>query len=376
MPILSDHKRSSRAEPTAASSREGGFSLVELLVAMLITLIVSGAIYGLLASGQNAFRKEPLLTERQQNIRAAMDVIQADVATAGSGLGIPGYFVQAFARTNADATLLDGHGPNGADQLQMITYDGSCPTVPMSPPPLGAPPGWEYTAMLFPTCYTLPALMGVVNTSSWYIGKAQFAGGATGATANHVEFVAGEQPPAPFPMTSPATCGGTCPPAAGGAVTDQFVPVQVVRYEIANDTDGMTSLWRSTTGGFQILAGGPGGGYKAAPDPLGNWRLVARGIEDLQVTYTMAGPAGGPTVAGSPDLITGAPPTVYDHFVRSVRVVLSARSERAREAGTGTIPSPGSEVAFRGALTSVTTPRAVLVALKDAAGVPAGLLYR
>jgi len=37
---------------------EDGFSLVELMVAMTVTLIVSAAIYGLLTSGSNAFRRE------------------------------------------------------------------------------------------------------------------------------------------------------------------------------------------------------------------------------------------------------------------------------------------------------------------------------
>ena len=65
---------------------ESGFSLIELLVAMVITLIVSGAIFGLMTAGQNAFRREPELAERQQNIRLAMDLITRDIANAGSGL--------------------------------------------------------------------------------------------------------------------------------------------------------------------------------------------------------------------------------------------------------------------------------------------------
>ena len=65
-------------------SKERGFSLVELMVAMTVTLIVSGAIYGLLTSGSNAFRREPELADRQQNIRVAMDLISRDVYNAGA----------------------------------------------------------------------------------------------------------------------------------------------------------------------------------------------------------------------------------------------------------------------------------------------------
>jgi len=63
-----------------------GFSLVELMVAMTVTLIVSGAMYGRLTSGSNAFRREPEIADRQQNIRAAMDLIARDVFSAGAAL--------------------------------------------------------------------------------------------------------------------------------------------------------------------------------------------------------------------------------------------------------------------------------------------------
>ena len=48
---------------------QGGFSMVELMIAMTCTLIISGAIFQLVGAGQNAFRKEPSMSERQQNIR-------------------------------------------------------------------------------------------------------------------------------------------------------------------------------------------------------------------------------------------------------------------------------------------------------------------
>ncbi len=68
------------------NSRQSGFSLVELLVAVTVTMIVSGAVYGLLASGQGAFRKEPALSDRQANIRSAMDQIARDLSGAGAGM--------------------------------------------------------------------------------------------------------------------------------------------------------------------------------------------------------------------------------------------------------------------------------------------------
>ncbi|HXK08003.1 MAG TPA: prepilin-type N-terminal cleavage/methylation domain-containing protein, partial [Vicinamibacteria bacterium] len=77
---------------------ERGFTLVELLVAITITLVVSASIYGLLSAGQNAFRREPSLADRQQNIRIAMDSIARDIDNAGIGMPLVS---QVFTHTDA-----------------------------------------------------------------------------------------------------------------------------------------------------------------------------------------------------------------------------------------------------------------------------------
>ena len=77
---------------------ETGFSLIELMVAMLITLIVSGAIFGLLSSGHSAFRREPELSDRQQSIRLAMDVISRDVVNA-----VPAIIKEGVSDAEAEA---------------------------------------------------------------------------------------------------------------------------------------------------------------------------------------------------------------------------------------------------------------------------------
>ena len=91
--------------------KEDGFSLVELLVALTVTLIVSGAIYGLLTSGSAAFRREPELADRQQNIRVAMDVLARDVFNAGAALP---RFSQVFTLTDSvGGSCTGGQGLNG-----------------------------------------------------------------------------------------------------------------------------------------------------------------------------------------------------------------------------------------------------------------------
>ena len=70
---------------TAPTRDQAGFSLIELMVAMVVTLIVTGAIYGLLAGGQSAFRREPQLADRQQNTRRGHVHDRAGHRSGGSG---------------------------------------------------------------------------------------------------------------------------------------------------------------------------------------------------------------------------------------------------------------------------------------------------
>jgi type II secretory pathway pseudopilin PulG len=66
----------------------GGFSLVELVVALAICLVVSGAMLALLAGNQSALRLEPEAADTQQRLRVAAETLQRDLSRAGSGLAV------------------------------------------------------------------------------------------------------------------------------------------------------------------------------------------------------------------------------------------------------------------------------------------------
>src|SRR5258707_12019169 len=119
------------------SESAGGFSLIELLVVMLITFFVSGAIYALIASGQNSFRREPEMADRQQNIRIAMALIELDIESAGAGLPLS---------TQVFSPALNGVGPEGTigtpgqaarngdpsintDALEIVSTEDTCPAL-------------------------------------------------------------------------------------------------------------------------------------------------------------------------------------------------------------------------------------------------------
>ena len=64
------------------SSRKG-FTLIELLIAMAITGIVAGAIFTAFQSQQKSYLVQDQVTEMQQNLRAAMDIMVREIRMAG-----------------------------------------------------------------------------------------------------------------------------------------------------------------------------------------------------------------------------------------------------------------------------------------------------
>ena len=60
-----------------------GFTLVEFLVAMVISLIVMSSIYSVYRSQQKSYVAQEQITVMQQNLRAGMTMITRDIRTAG-----------------------------------------------------------------------------------------------------------------------------------------------------------------------------------------------------------------------------------------------------------------------------------------------------
>ena len=218
--------------------REPGFSLIELMVAMTVTLIITGAVFKLVTAGQTAFRREPALADRQQNIRVAIDLISQDLYRAGSGL-------PEFAQALTDG--LDGVGPAGsggadADELEIFAAE-ECPALQVC-----KVSGTSMTTFAtLSACYKLPALVLLANDTEWHPYWAELPGGGAssscsgggGGSNGHVVF-----PPGHSDYNNP---GGpnhvfTNPP--------QWMLVgEVIRYRVNIDTDGTPNLERSAFGG-------------------------------------------------------------------------------------------------------------------------------
>jgi prepilin-type N-terminal cleavage/methylation domain-containing protein len=347
---------------------QSGFSLVELMVAMTVTLIVSAAIYGLLASGSNAFRREPEVADRQQNIRVAMDLISRDVFNAGAalppfaqvftvadpagggctgalgvnGCGEPGTLGAAAAAARAPGD--SGDPSTDSDVLELVSTAENCPVRTVCSGTAGSA-GVFVTREPMGDCVMASGLAVVTNNAAFAVQPAFAATGApqtcTGIGANgNVTLGSVVAPWAPV-VAIPAN------------PTPFLYGARVVRYRIApstDPTDPAPALWRSSSGryasdGTVVLEPDQAG----FPDLGSPWELVARGIEDLQIEYR----AGDGLWRNLP------PQSVVDDWttlVREVRITLSARVSAVNLQGETT--AQGGPDAIRGQLTTVVAPRA------------------
>jgi prepilin-type N-terminal cleavage/methylation domain-containing protein len=63
-----------------------GFTIVELLVAMSITLLVAAATLSLIGPAHDAFQVQPETADLQQRVRVGIDTLQRDLLMAGAGM--------------------------------------------------------------------------------------------------------------------------------------------------------------------------------------------------------------------------------------------------------------------------------------------------
>ena len=66
--------------------RSAGFSLVETLVALVLTLMVTGTAMALVMPASRVSQTQPEVMDVQQRARVAAESIARDVASAGAGI--------------------------------------------------------------------------------------------------------------------------------------------------------------------------------------------------------------------------------------------------------------------------------------------------
>ena len=346
---------------------QSGFSLIELMVALTVTLVVSGAIYGLLSGGQSAFRREPELTDRQQNARVALNLIMRDIANAGSGMPT---FIQTFTQnlnncTNSTTCPADtGYitrpdvPAEVPDELEMLTNSGTkenepaChtagqgnSTVVTTVRNTGTSVNDNQIVLLFTTSGQW-TIRNVTNTQ----GTSSGAQNCDPGNQAHTNLIFGPG----NDNTGLNRPSGVCTPNGFGTVTSTPCEVSqvsfatLVRYRIRVDASGVPVLQRWSSDDSSLINAG-----------VLNYQTIARGIEDLEVQYTKAS-TPNTWVDGAPQVVNND----YTTLINQVRVTLIARAEGRKLQGQKTSASGRTNV--RGTLTSVGTPRATLVNLNSA----------
>lgn len=100
---------------------EGGFTLVEIMLAMVISVIVVAAIYAAYISQQRSSTAQEQVAEMQQNLRAALELMSREIKMAGydpDGLG-----AKITTATSQELTFRkDNEATGGLNELKEIEY--------------------------------------------------------------------------------------------------------------------------------------------------------------------------------------------------------------------------------------------------------------
>jgi hypothetical protein len=352
-------------------------------------MVIAGGIYGMMAVGQNAFKREPDLVDRQDNIRIALNLIERDLAVAGMDMGA---WMQVFANPGTTTVVTDGdsavvgpgstgttngyasnghyvtdttapNDPNKPDSLEFLAHTSLCPDVAVSCTGSGGN-ACHTGAVLrlvapLPACYPQDGLVYVL----WDSGGGKWGVNHQNTGNNGVNFPPGQADPMECNRanTDNNICHGSSDldsgqPAPWNGNPQKIMAMAQIRYEIANDTDGVPSLFRSEVGGKAA----DGSGNRIAP-PGGSWQLVARGIEDMQVVYFTQNLAGTLTPKNTPSAVVKDD---YTTIVKQVRITLGARTLTALplQGQVAAANAANTAKAIRGQLTRVVTIPAALQA--------------
>jgi len=113
-------------------SNQRGFTLIELMVALVLSFILIGAIYRGFTSQQKAYTVQDQVAEAQQNARMAMNILLRDIRMAGYGMPDGGIKIKKTTYSNAIKIVKNGKY-GGVDQpFDSITLVGA----------FGAPSGY------------------------------------------------------------------------------------------------------------------------------------------------------------------------------------------------------------------------------------------
>jgi prepilin-type N-terminal cleavage/methylation domain-containing protein len=109
--------------------RQTGFSLIELLVAITLTLVVMAAIMSAFADASHATEAVTLMADTQQNLRAGLNYMIRDITQAGNGIP-PGGITIPNSGGSSPTSSVTRPGPFTAPATSFGTFPTSWTVLP------------------------------------------------------------------------------------------------------------------------------------------------------------------------------------------------------------------------------------------------------
>jgi prepilin-type N-terminal cleavage/methylation domain-containing protein len=101
--------RTMKEEQGLGSNRKG-FTLIELMVALVLSFILVGAVYRTFTVQQKSYTIQDQIAETQQNARMAMNILLRDIRMAGYGMPDGGITIGSPAKTYSNAIQITEDG--------------------------------------------------------------------------------------------------------------------------------------------------------------------------------------------------------------------------------------------------------------------------
>jgi type IV pilus assembly protein PilW len=317
--------------------QQGGWTLIELMVGVLVTAIVVAAGYAVLASSAKSVTANQQTVETQQNVRMAMDLLSQDIRQAGFGMigqvgncaigGIPSAIVPA---DNNPA------GPDrGPDRISLVVPVGN-------PVGTAADPAWildadtssGFSSIALPSAEVVTNMQTAVGNN--LANQTISIGGAVTAT-----------------VTTAAGSSLTLAPVPAPVSMRRNSPVyvlQCVTYQIIAPPDPTNLCEGRAPCLVRGVAGSAVAGLLDCTTAGSTCRVVADEIEDLQFAYACDGCVaainngtpdniidnqGGTAGFDEADFITDSPWSVSPMTADKIRLVQVTVVGRQRTADQG-----------------------------------------
>ncbi len=314
-------------------ANSAGFTLVEMLITVVLSSLVSVMIYTVFISQTQAFRAQADMGSMQQNLRVAMEMLTRDTASAGFGTGHDGGSWGESGQGGLSSKpvyalhVRDNVGGAGPDAIELFMMDPNRAT-------------WAITDMnVRHTCGTTsitfhgdyPTQSAQYATNGTRTRIMCFAPSVRGRPASYIWSVNGTGSGQTVPVNANAQADyvGECPNNLP-AMMICGPPVYVAYYIDKNATDSIGMGGPDLPVLYYVpdlFAVNLTGGYPTATDIP-----VALGIEDLQVQVCEPGLGTDCDLAASwhytHDL---SPTTVKWHNLGGARIMLTARTIREDE---------------------------------------------